>query len=387
MANVEETGSAGYDWAAEGVYQLEGTDKVQGGAGGIANRQATELAKRTRNLHDRLSTAETQKAGLDSPALSGVPTAPTADSSNNSTQVATTAFVKALFDLLLNGVPGTADTFLELYNEILSNDTAIDALNAATGLKLNKNFDNVEDQAAARAALGLGAVALLSSISIADVAGLQAALDSMLLADSPNFTGVPTAPTAVPGTNTTQIANTAFVQAAISVLTDSAPAVLDTFKEFADALGNDPNYAATMATALAGKLAKANNLSDLNDAATARVNLGLGALAVLATIGYDQVGSEFKNDLTITANDIDWATGWYKKITFVGDVSWTFSNVKKGKDIHIDCTGDHVLTIPIPAADISGEYDGTKNNVIQVRCTDDTQGAEKFKCVIFQTNE
>ncbi len=352
MANVEETGSAGYDWAVEGVYQLEDTDKVQGGAGGIANRQATELAKRTRNLHDRLTGAETQKAGLDSPALSGVPTAPTAESSNNSTQVATTAFVKLLVDQLLNGVPGTADTFLELYNEILSNDTAIDALNAATGLKLNKNFDNVEDQAVARTALGLGAVALLSSISIADVSGLQAALDSMLLADSPNFTGIPTAPTAAPGTNTQQLANTAFVQ-----------------------------------TALAGKLAKANNLSDLNNAATARTNLGLGALAVLATVGYNQIGSEFKNDLTITANDIDWASGWYKKLTITADTIWTFSNVKKGKDIQIDCTGDFPLTIPVPQADVSGEYDGMANNVIQIRCTDDTPGSEKFKCVIFQTNE
>lgn len=33
--------------------------------------------------------------------------------------------------------------------------------------------------------------------------------------DSPAFTGVPTAPTAVAGTNTTQLATTAFVQASI----------------------------------------------------------------------------------------------------------------------------------------------------------------------------
>lgn len=40
---------------------------------------------------------------------------------------------------------------------------------------------------------------------------------------------------------------------ALAGIRDSAPAVLDTFREFADALGNDPNYAATIATALAGK--------------------------------------------------------------------------------------------------------------------------------------
>lgn len=35
---------------------------------------------------------------------------------------------------------------------------------------------------------------------------------------SPNFTGIPTAPTAIPGTNTTQIATTAFVHTAVSVI-------------------------------------------------------------------------------------------------------------------------------------------------------------------------
>jgi len=39
---------------------------------------------------------------------------------------------------------------------------------------------------------------------------------------SPVFTGTPTAPTAVAGTNTTQLASTAFVAAAISAFTPSA---------------------------------------------------------------------------------------------------------------------------------------------------------------------
>ena len=229
-----------------------------------------------------------------------------------------------------------------------------------------------------------------NTTQLATTAFVQAALSALGLGDifnSPEFTGVPLTPTAAPGTNTQQVASTAFVYAAISVLTESAPGVLDTFLEFANALGNDPNFATTISTALAGKLAKANNLSDLNNATTARTNLGLGALAVLTTIGYDQVGSEFKNDLTITANDINWASGWYKKLTLTADTTWTFSNVKKGKDIQIDCSGDFPLTIPVPQVDCSGEYDGTKNNVIQIRCTDDTPGSEKFKCVIFQTNE
>lgn len=83
---------------------------------------------------------------------------------------------------------------------------------------------------------------------------LQAALDAKAALTSPTFSGVPAAPTAAGGTNTTQIATTAFVQAAISALVNSAPGALDTLNELAAALGNDSNFAATMTSALAGKL-------------------------------------------------------------------------------------------------------------------------------------
>ncbi len=96
---------------------------------------------------------------------------------------------------------------------------------------------------------------------------------------SPTFTGAPAAPTAAAATNTTQLATTAFVQTAIAALINAAPGSLDTLKELADALGDDPNFATTMTSALAGKLAKASNLSDLTSAPTARTNLGLGTMA------------------------------------------------------------------------------------------------------------
>lgn len=54
----------------------------------------------------------------------------------------------------------------------------------------------------------------LSSIpQIAQIPGLQAALDAKAALASPTFTGTPEAPTAAPGTDTTQLATTAFVKA------------------------------------------------------------------------------------------------------------------------------------------------------------------------------
>lgn len=72
---------------------------------------------------------------------------------------------------------------------------------------------------------------------------------------SPTFTGTPSAPTAAAGTNTTQIATTAFVRGEVAAIVDSAPTTLDTLNELAAALGDDPNFATTVTNSLAGKAA------------------------------------------------------------------------------------------------------------------------------------
>ncbi|MEZ0150122.1 MAG: hypothetical protein AB9Q19_12530 [Candidatus Reddybacter sp.] len=76
---------------------------------------------------------------------------------------------------------------------------------------------------------------------------------------SPALSGNPTAPTQAAGNNTTRLANTAFVSAAIAALVDSSPGTLDTLNELAAALGDDPNFATTMTNALALKSARGAN--------------------------------------------------------------------------------------------------------------------------------
>ena len=71
--------------------------------------------------------------------------------------------------------------------------------------------------------------------------------------ESPTFTGTPKAPTPAAGNNTTQLATTAFVQAALTALINGAPATLDTLKEIAAAINNDPNFSTTINNALAQK--------------------------------------------------------------------------------------------------------------------------------------
>ncbi|HDP9049481.1 TPA: phage tail protein [Escherichia coli] len=111
--------------------------------------------------------------------------------------------------------------------------------------------------------------------------------------NSPALTGTPTTPTARQGTNNTQIANTAFVMAAIAVLVDSSPDALNTLNELAAALGNDPNFATTMTNALAGKQPKDATLTALAGLATAADRFpyftgnDVASLATLTKVGRD----------------------------------------------------------------------------------------------------
>ncbi|EBH8754248.1 phage tail protein [Salmonella enterica subsp. houtenae serovar 44:z4,z23:-] len=71
--------------------------------------------------------------------------------------------------------------------------------------------------------------------------------------DSPALTGTPTAPTPETTAAGIEIATAAFVAAKVAQLVGSAPEALDTLKELADALGNDPNFATTITNMIAGK--------------------------------------------------------------------------------------------------------------------------------------
>jgi len=214
---------------------------------------------------DGLQAALDAKAPLTSPALTGTPSAPTAVSGTNTTQVATTAFVQqAIVDF------GPGDMLKAAYDA--NNDGKVDAAEVA-------------DAAPWAGITGKPTSFTPASHShpISQVTGLQAALDAKAALASPALTGTPTAPTAVAGTNTTQLATTAFVAVAIGALIDAAPGAMDTLNELAAALGDDPNFASTITNALAGKLAAASNLADLPNKTTARSNLGLGSMATQAS--------------------------------------------------------------------------------------------------------
>lgn len=196
----------------------------------------------------------TQYAPKASPTFTGIPKAPTAAAGNNTTQLATTAFVQAALIAMVNGAPATLDTLKEI----------------AAAINNDPNF----------------------STTINNALALKAPLAS------PALTGTPTAPTAAQTVNNTQIATTAFVKSALAALVDSSPAALDTLNELAAALGNDPNFATTMTNALAGKQPLDGTLSSLSGKSIAELLLFLG------------LGEAAKRNVGTGANQIPDMSSW-----------------------------------------------------------------------------
>ena len=100
---------------------------------GLGNVDNTSDANKP--ISTATQTALDFKAPLASPALTGIPTAPTAASSTNTTQVATTAYVKSVVSDLTNGAGAAYDTLKELQDLMIADDTASAALTTLVGTK------------------------------------------------------------------------------------------------------------------------------------------------------------------------------------------------------------------------------------------------------------
>ena len=81
-------------------------------------------------------------APLNSPHLTGIPTAPTASANTNSTQIATTAFVKTQISNLVNSAPAALDTLGELANVLGDPTNLATDIITTLGNKVSTNSAN-----------------------------------------------------------------------------------------------------------------------------------------------------------------------------------------------------------------------------------------------------
>ena len=162
----------------------------------------------------------------------------------------------------LEADPTTATAVAAVQSDVNQNESDADAADAA----LSTRIDTLEADPTT-------ATALAAVQSDVDQNEADADTAIALKADiaSPTFTGTPAAPTASAGTNTTQLATTAYVTAAVAALIDSAPGAINTLNELAAALGDDANFSTTITNSIAAVQADVNQNETDADAAIAAV--------------------------------------------------------------------------------------------------------------------
>ncbi|MEJ5072406.1 phage tail protein [Enterobacter ludwigii] len=146
---------------------LTGTPKVPTAAAGNNTTQIASTAF-VQAVATQLNNALALKAPLASPGLTGTPTAPTAAQTVNTTQIATTAFVKAAIAGLVGSSPAALDTLNELA-AALGNDAnfATTMTNALAGKQpLDSTLTNLsgKDVAGLLSYLGLGEAAKMPAV-------------------------------------------------------------------------------------------------------------------------------------------------------------------------------------------------------------------------------
>lgn len=109
------------------------------------------------------------------------------------------------------------------------------------------------------------------SLAVTGTSDLNLVNADTVKAKSLAVTGTSAAPTAPTGDSSKTIANTEFVQNAVSGLVGAAPETLDTLNELATALGNDPNFATTVSNQI-GKKANQTDLAAVSTKVDKKAN-------------------------------------------------------------------------------------------------------------------
>jgi hypothetical protein len=113
--------------------------------------------------------------------------------------------------------------------------------------------------------------------------------------------------------------------------------------------------------------------SSIADGAIAAAKLANDAVTTAKiadnAVSYAKLGAEFTTAAAISASDVDWSSAAVHTKTLSANTTLTFSNVSTGMVVDLVITGNFTLTLPASVKEITGTYDGTVSNLIQVVST------------------
>jgi len=101
------------------------------------------------------------------------------------------------------------------------------------------------------------------------------------------------------------------------------------------------------------------------DVATGAVTISLADNGIT----YAKMGAEFTTSAVISASDVDFSSAAVFTKTISTNTTLTFSNVETGMVKDLLITGSSTLTLPASVKTITGTYDGSVSNLIQIIST------------------
>lgn len=223
MANLIETSTF-----EAGIYQLETSDPVLGGPGGISNLQPQQLANRTRFLKDQLDVLQAAAGGYAT--LAQLVAELNKRDHKQSVRAATTADIALNGLQTIDGVALQAGDRVLVKNQITGAQNGIYVANASAWVRATDADENAEVTSGMVMGVEEGALnggtrwKLTTSGSI--TVGTTALVFVDILAGyaplaSPGLTGNPTAPTPAQFDNDQSLATTEFVQRALGSMSSA----------------------------------------------------------------------------------------------------------------------------------------------------------------------
>jgi len=377
--NTYDLGSSSKKWAEVHATTLNGaltgnvtgnvtgnltgnvTGNTSGSAGSCTGNSATAAALQTaRNI------GGVSFDGSANINLPGVNTSGTQNTSGNAATATALETARTIGGVSFNG---SANISLPGVNTSGTQNTSGNAATATT-LETARNIALSGDVSGSVSFDGSANATITATIAddshnhtTANVDGLDTALAAKAPLASPALTGTPTAPTAVAGTDTTQVATTAFVGTAVDNLIGGAPGALDTLNELAEAINDDSSYASTITTSLGTKVdkvtGKALSANDFTDALKTKLDaIESGATAdqtseEIQDIVGGMVTGNTESGITVTYQDIDGTLDF--SVASQTDQNFTNADHIKLDGIEAEATADQT------GAEIKTAYEGEAN--------------------------